>query len=421
MQYCKRCCYPANAKPTIFLDEQGVCSGCRYMEQMPQINWNEQERVFVKILEEYKRKAREKGNPYDCIIPVSGGKDSHYQVYRIKEVYKLNPLLVAYNHAWNSEIGIRNLTNLVKQFNCDLIRFTSSPESVRKIARYMLKKVGDLTWHYHAGIKTFPIQIAVKYDIPLMIWGEMGYADMVGMYRREDMFEFSKKARQEHDMRGWEPDDILEDPENTEITRRDLAPFYYPSEENIEKVGVRGIYLGNFIPWDAKKQTELMIKDYGFEPAIKKERTFNLYDKTDDAANEVHDYLKYLKFGYGRATDDVATEIRYGRMTREEGIAMVTKYDHVRPSKLDTFLKFLGITEEEFEKDIERMRDPQIWEKDDAEKWRVKDSVVNHINDPGVDDVRLPLGETRTYFMSPNKKDGDEKDFSRQGKDFVIL
>lgn len=402
----------------ILFDEKGVCSGCRYNEQRPKIDWQEREKMLRDLLEKYKAEAKARGSTYDCIIPVSGGKDSHFQTYLMKEVYKMNPLLVTFNHGFNTELGVRNLTNLLNQFNCHLVRFTLNPESIRKIARFMLKKIGDITWHYHAGITTFPIQMAVRYKVPLVIWGEQGFADMMGMYRHEDMLEFSEKIRREHDMRGLEPEDILQDPANKELTAQDLEPFVYPSEEEIESIGVRGIYVSNFVPWNAKKQTEALIKDYGFETAEKKERTFNIYDKTDDAANAVHDYLRYLKFGYGRATDDASTEIRYQRMTREEGISQVAKYDSLRPASLDKFLKFLGMTDQEFLGNIDHLRDPQIWEKDGKSVWLVKDSIAKHINDKGVDEVRLPKGNESNKFIVSTKKTS----YSRGSDDgFVLL
>lgn len=402
MTYCKRCCYPANAKPSIIFDEQGICSGCRLEESRPFINWAERKVLLDSILEEYRSYARKNSNPYDCIIPVSGGKDSHFQTYLIKKMYGLNPLLVTYNHIFNTKRGIRNLTNLVKQFSCDLIRFTSNPESVRKISKYMLKRVGDITWHYHAGIMTFPIQIAVARTIPLIIWGEHGFAELTGMFNQDDMVEFTKKVRQEHSMRGFEPEDLIADPESG-ITRQDVAPFFYPSDEAIERVGVRGIYLSNYMKWDVRAQTKLMIEQYGFETAIKRERTFHLYDKIDDIhANGAHDYLKYLKFGYGRATDDASNEIRHARMTREEGIEMVKQYDAVRPSDLDLYLAFVGMTEEEFEKSIEHLRDPEIWEQRNG-TWVAKDSIANHVADSGVDQVRLPLVQDRAP-LPPSKQ-----------------
>jgi tRNA(Ile)-lysidine synthase TilS/MesJ len=161
MEYCKRCLYPANAKPTIILDDDGVCSGCRYHESRQNIDWQKRQEMLTDILDEHKAKAKAANNPYDCIIPVSGGKDSHFQTYIMKVVYGMNPLLVTYNHIFNTRLGIRNLNNLVEKLGVDLIRFTANPESVRKISRYMLKTVGDLTWHYHAGIRTLPFQIAV--------------------------------------------------------------------------------------------------------------------------------------------------------------------------------------------------------------------------------------------------------------------
>ncbi len=417
MQYCARCVYPANAKPAIIFDEMGLCSGCRYHESRARIDWAEREKMLGELLEEYKAKARERGQIYDCIIPVSGGKDSHYQAYLIKEVYGMNPLFVTYNHTFNTRVGIRNLTNLVRQFNCDLVRFTANPESVRKIARYMLRKVGDITWHYHAGIMTLPFQIAVRHKIPLIIWGEHGFAELTGMFTLDDMVEFTKWCRQEHDMRGYEPELLIN--EESGITWRDLAPYVFPTDEELEAVGVRGIYLSNFTYWDAQAQAEMMVEKYDFALAQVRERTFLLYAKTDDHANDVHDYLKYLKFGYGRATDDASTEIRHGRMTRQEGIEMVKRYDHIRPKTLDLYLNFLGITEREFEECIEPMRDPDLWQKDASGTWVVKDSVQNHVDDPMVEAARVPTTGHRTLVALPEVPSWRDP---RPGEDeFLIL
>ena len=389
MNYCKRCCYPENAQPSIIFDEEGVCSGCRVVESRPSIDWAERERWLVELLDEYKAKAKAARNPYDCIIPVSGGKDSHYQAYLMKVKYGMNPLLVTYNHLYNTRVGLRNLQNMFAKFSCDLLRFSSNPDSVRKISRYMLHKVGDVTWHYHAGIMTFPIQIAVKYKIPLMIWGEEGFSELTGMFNQDDMVEFTKKKRQEHDMRGFEPEDLLNQSDSP-FELRDLAPFFYPGDEEIEQVGLRGIYLSNYISWNGKANAEKMIREYDFETARERDRTFNIYDKVDDVhANGVHDYLKYLKFGYGRATDDASTEIRHGRLTREEGIDLVMKHDPKRPRDLDLLLEFLKITESEFEGLVEHLRDERIWGREGG-KWTPKDNIGNHRNDPGVDAVRLP-------------------------------
>ncbi|MEG6548845.1 N-acetyl sugar amidotransferase [Desulfocurvibacter africanus] len=401
MEYCKRCLYPRNARPTIIFDEEGVCSGCRYHESRLRIDWDERRTWFEALITEYKSGGLNKNPHYDCIIPVSGGKDSHFQVWTMKEVYGLNPLLVTFNHIYNTQESIRNLNNIVTTFGCDLIRFTISPETARKISRYMLRRCGDITWHYHAGIMTFPFQVAVQHKIPLIVWGEHGFAELTGMVTLDDLVEFTNWKRREHDMRGIEPDSLVADPESG-ISRKELAPFYYPSDEDIEAVGVRGIYLSNYFDWDALKHGRHMVREFGFKTHPgPRERTFNLYAKIEDHANAVHDYQKYLKFGYGRATDDASMEIRHGRMTREEGIEMVRRYDHRRPPSLDTYLDFLGISDREFVECTcgNGMRDHEIWEQLVDGTWRARDSVVNHVNDPGVDAVRVPLvaAEERTF------------------------
>ncbi len=378
MKYCTRCLYPENAKPTIIFDDEGVCSGCRYHEsrQKLEVNWDERIQMLEKILEEARRMAKVRGNSHDCIIPVSGGKDSHFQVWLLKKKYGMNPLLVTFNHIYNSPAGLRNLDNLVSRSGCDLIRYTAGPDSVRRISRHMLEVVGDLTWHYHAGIRTFPFQVAVKYNIPLIVWGEHGFAELTGIVSLEDFVEFTRWTRKEHDMRGYEPHDLIG---KGGITEGDIAPYVYPTDEEIERTEVRGIYLSNFIDWDAKKHAELMIAEWGFSPvSYERDRSFNLYAKIEDHANDVHDYLKYLKFGYGRSTDDASMEIRHGRMTREEGMEMVKRYDAREPSSLTTYCDFLEITKRGFYEVVTPMRDPRVWKRESTDHWQVLDSAPKH-------------------------------------------
>ena len=420
MQYCTRCVYPANARPGIIFDEQGVCSGCRLIESRPSINWDGRREMLHELLSEYKAAQRAKGNPYDCIVPVSGGKDSTYQVWLMRTKFDMNPLLVSYNHTFNTPLGVRNLTNLVDKMDCNLIHFTTSPGAARRLSKFMLEKVGDVTWHYHAGIMTFPIKASVMYDVPLIVWGEEGFSELTGMHNQDDFVEFTKKKRQEHSMRGFEPEDLLEDP-NCPVTAYDLQPFFYPSDEELERVGSRGIYLSNYISWNARKQTEFIIDELGFETAQERDRTFNLYDKLDDIhANGLHDYLKFLKFGYGRATDDASTEIRHARMTREEGIRMVMKHDSVRPRDMDIFLNNTGIKEAELLKMIEPMRDLTIWQKN-GDEWSRKDTPDNHINDEFVEEVKLPLKTNIRPFTSSEEKLQARNQRGTEQTEYVIL
>lgn len=409
MRYCSRCLYPENAKPTIIFDEQGICSGCRYHEsrQNLEVNWEERKKIFEAIIEEARTMAAKRGLSHECIVPVSGGKDSHFQVWLLKEKYGLNPLLVTFNHIFNNPAGLRNLENLVQESGCDLVRYTAGLDSVRRISRLMLETVGDLTWHYHAGIRTVPFQVAVAHNIPLIVWGEHGFAELTGIVSLEDFVEFTRWTRKEHDMRGYEAHDLVG---KGGVTINDIAPYIYPSDEDIERADVRGIYLSNFFPWDAKSHAELMIKEWGFSPvAYQRDRTFNLYAKIEDHANDVHDYLKYLKFGYGRATDDASMEIRHGRMTREEGLAIVRQYDAIEPRSLGYYCDFLGITKNYFYKLLDNQRDEKIWESNVGGIWQVKDAVWQHDNNPHEEAARVEQVSDRTFarhnrnlYFNPN-------------------
>jgi len=268
-----------------------------------------------------------------------------------------------------------------------------------------------LTWHYHAGIRTFPFQVAVQYNIPLIVWGERGFAELTGVVSLEDFVEFTKWTRKEHDMRGLEPEDLIG---KGGITHANIKPYIYPTDEEIASTDVRGIYISNFFPWNAKKHAELMIDKWGFSPVTyERERTFIQYGKIEDHANDVHDYLKYLKFGYGRATDDASMEIRHGRLSRQEGIKMVKKYDAREPSTLRYYCDFLGITKNEFYNIVNPMRDTNIWKKD-KNTWIVKDSIWQHdtdMNDPNIkvlSDHAFSINNRHLYFNpeNPPKRSG---------------
>lgn len=405
MRYCTRCCYPENTKPTIIFDDEGVCSGCRAFEfrsEQTEEFWEKKHKELGEILIEYKEKARKLGSPYDCILPVGGGKDSHYQAHVLTQEFKIRPLLVTYNHGYNTKIGIRNLTNIVEKFGLDMLRFTTNPKSAKKLSKYMLKKVGDVTWHYHAGINTFVMQTAARYKTPLVVWGEHGMALMFGMYNFEDNVEFTKKHRQEHSMRGFEPEDILNDPDNTDITSADLSPYVYPSDEELAEVGVRGIFLGQYDKWNAEEHVRTNIEKYQFETLQSRQTTYNLYEKIEDYYNDVHNYLKYLKFGYSRCTDHASMDIRHQRITREEGIEFIRKHEYLlRPKTLDSFLKFIEMTEKEFEDSIEHLRDTDMWQKQSNGKWKLLDWIGNHIKDSGVEEARLPIRKKLEIARSP--------------------
>lgn len=366
MRYCTQCVYPTSSAVPLQFDENGVCSGCRVAEQNKQINWQERAEWLREIAGEYRCKD---GSNYDCIIPVSGGKDSFFQTYYVKEVLGLNPLLVTYNGNNYLDVGLRNLRRLRKVFAVDHLFYSPSVETLKKLNRLCFKKMGDMNWHAHCGIFTYPVQIAVKFKIPLIIWGEHGYLDLGGMYSLYDMVEMTAKFRLEHAQRGYDWFDMIEDKEG--LKPGELLWARYPSDDQLEEVGVRGIYLGNFIYWNANEQTRFIVERYSFEVSPEPfERTYRRMSNLDDMhENGVHDYLKFIKFGYGRATDHACKDIRIGKLSRAEGIELVRKHDHVKSKDLLRWLEYVGMTENEFDRTADTFRDPRTWSKTKEGLW----------------------------------------------------
>ncbi len=367
MKYCSKCCYPEVAVDFTF-DEEGVCSGCLSKNEIREINW---EKEFIELKElTFKYKSTDQSN-YDCIIPVSGGKDSYFQTYIIKEKLKLNPLLVTYNGHNFTDVALENLKNMREVFGCDHYFFNPSQKTIIKLNRLGFKLVGDMNWHNHTGICTVPIIVAAKFNVPLIIWGEHAL-DVNGKNFLSEKVEFTKRERDENPMRGLKIEDFIENTEKLE--KKDLLFLKYPSDEEIKKVGVRGIYLGNYVKWDGNNNYEIA-KKFGFKiPDTPFQRTYRRFSNLDDRyENGVHDYLKYIKFGYGRATDHASRDIRLGLMTREEGIRMVKKYDHVISDDLYHWLNYVNMSEEEFWSHTDTLRDKRVWRKE-GNKW-VKDNI----------------------------------------------
>src|SRR3989338_3423455 len=206
MRYCTRCLYPENHPLGITFDDGGVCSGCRIHEEKDSLNWKDRGKLLKDIFDSFKNKS---GKNYDCIIPVSGGRDSYFIVHTVKKVYGMTPLLVTYNKHYNTEIGIRNLSYLRTLFGCDLITMTVSPDIVKKITRASLLKMGSIYWHCLAGQTVFPVQAAVRFKIPLIVWGAHQGCDQVGMFSHFDEVEMTRKYRKDHDLMGCEAEGII--------------------------------------------------------------------------------------------------------------------------------------------------------------------------------------------------------------------
>jgi N-acetyl sugar amidotransferase len=322
----------------IAFDEMGHCTACQSSEQKMHISWIEREKLLRKILEEAKQKA---GDNYDCIIPVSGGKDSAYQVYLLTQVYGMKPLAVTFNHNWQSKTGWYNLQNMLESFNIDHIMLTPNRDFVNKIAKRSLEQIGDPCWHCHFGVGSFPLQIAVKFKIPLLIWGESvaetsGRASYFSNNYAYDSDYFLKiSAKKTTDMMRC-----------AYISSKDLFPFELPTYTEMEQLGIRGIHIGDYIFYDEEKQTEFLKEHFGWKET-EMENAYKGYKSVECIMAGLHDYTCYLKRGFGRATCQACVDIRNGLMTRDEGLD-ISKKDTFIPEALDYFLKKTGMTKEEF-------------------------------------------------------------------------
>jgi len=369
MKYCKKCVYPF-VTVNLGIGDDEICTSCKTFKKTHSLSenfWKQREIKFSKIVQD--TVDNNKSN-YDCLIPVSGGKDSYYQAHIIAKHYGLKPLLMTYHGNNFLPEGDYNRDRMRQVFNADHIVWGPSIEVLKKLNRLGFKKMGDMNWQNHCGIFTAPISVATKFNIPLIIWGEIAW-DISGMFEPDDFVEFSARVRHEHGLRGYEWNDFLKDPID-KITEKDMIWAKYPSDEEIIKVGVRGLYIGNFFKWDPNSHVEMVQREYGWKPSEKPfERTYRRFSNLDDRyENGIHDLMKFIKFGYGRCSDHASKDIRTGYMSRDQGIEMVAKYDHVISSDLYFWLDYVKMEEKEFWEIADTFRDPKVWWIQDDEWWK---------------------------------------------------
>ncbi len=364
MKYCKRCVYPIVAV-NLEINEDGICSSCKTFELFNKIsidNWKIRELKFQKIINNILKKNKN-NSKYDCLIPVSGGKDSYYQTHLICKKYNLKPLLVTYDGNNYLPEGEKNRDQMRNVFDADHIIWKPSEKILKKLNILGFEKMGDMNWHAHCGIFTSPIIMAVNFNIPLIIWGEVSW-DISGMFEPDDYVEFSKRVRHEHDLRGFEWYDFINESSENSIEEKDMIWAKYPSDEEILKLNLKGIYVGNFFKWDPNKNLRLIKEMYNFEE--KKEpfqRTYRLMSNLDDRyENGVHDLLKFIKFGYGRASDHASKDVRDGYFSRDEAVKLVMKYDHVVSDDLYYWLDYVGKDEDYFWRYADTFRSPKVWQ-----------------------------------------------------------
>ena len=374
----------------------GVCTACKTSEVFEAAAgdfWDKRRILFEEIINKVKSQTNRNKN-YDCIIPVSGGKDSYYQAHVIANKYGLKPLLVTYHGNNYLPEGDFNRERMREVFDADHLVFGPSVEVLKKLNRIAFRKMGDMNWHAHCGIFTYPIRMSVSLNIPLVIWGEIAW-DISGMFHPDDLVEFSSRTRHEHGLRGFEWDAMINDPQDI-LSEQDLLWAKYPDDSEILATGSRGIYIGNFFKWDPNIHTQEMINLYGWKPAEKPfQRTYRTMSNLDDRyENGVHDLLKFIKFGYGRASDHASKDIRAGLMSREAGIEMVRNYDHVVSDDLSYWLTYVDMSEREFWTTADSFRDPRVWWIEGG-KW-VKENIWGGHSTYG--EVHLTKNQQRKYM-----------------------
>ena len=346
LRYCTRCCLPETSEGIDF-DELGICKACRSSEMKMRIDWREREVQLRRILDDAKASA---GDNYDCLLPISGGKDSCYQLHVLCNVYGMKPLACTFSHNWWHETGWWNLQNCLEKFNVDHVMFTPNRALVNKIAKKSLCAIGDSCWHCHAGVGAYPLQVAIQYNLPLIVWGESS-AEFGSKSTYEDPIPFDEKYYLNVSTK-VEPSKMVDG----ELTARDLHPFCVPTQAELAEKGIRGIHLGDYIFWDGERQVEFIKEEYGWRERDV-EGTYKRYKSVECRMAGVHDYAKYVKRGFGRATDHASIDVRNGLLGRAEGLAIAEREDAKRPGELDYYLEITGYTEEEFMEILEARRE----------------------------------------------------------------
>ena len=351
IQSCKRCLYTTNHPLGLTIDNEGICSGCRIHEEKDYLDWKERGDRLIKLVKQYKTKD---SRNYDCIVPVTGAGDSFYILNIVKNKLGLNPLLVTYNRYYNTPLGIHNLATLRRKFNCDIITMHTNPKSVKKIIKTTLRRLKSFQWPALAGQTVFPVQTAVNHKIPLIIWGAHQGIEQVGMFSHLHEVEMTRRYRKDHDLLGYEADDLIQVYDS--LTEEDIWQYRYPNEKEIEGIGVRGIYLGNYIRWDPLMQHKQMVKTYQYKSS-KLNRTFDTYDHVDDwFYMNLHDKLKEVKHGFSKVTDHACREIRHKRITRKIAIRLIKFYSQNPPLYNKLFCEWLGINHDSLDFIVDNLK-----------------------------------------------------------------
>ena len=373
LEYCKNCLMPST-RPDLRLNDEMICNACISYKDKNLIDWDKRSDELKKILKKYKKTNL---GEWNCIVPVSGGKDSTYQALKMLEL-DMRPLCVTSSTCHLSEIGRKNIENL-KHLGVDLIEFSPNIKIRKQLNRIGLTTVGDIAWPEHVGIFTIPINISVKFNIPLIIWGENSQNEYGGPAADAESNILNRRWLEEFG--GLNSLRVTDISENYNIDPLKLIPYKYPSDEQLKSVGTTGIFLGYYISWDPIENAFFAQKngfDFSNEPV---EGSMVEYENLDNLQHGIHDYFKFLKFGFGRATDQASYHIRRSKITREEGLKIIKERDGKFPwtylgIKLEVILENIGMKLEEFERIADQFTNKKLFVLDNN-KNLVRDNLKN--------------------------------------------
>ena len=361
IRYCRNCVMP-ETKPDILFDEDQVCSACRNFATREEIDWDARKRQLLEIIERYRSHDNTR---HDCIVPVSGGKDSHFQLIRLLEL-GLNPLCVTATTDHLTDIGRRNIENM-KDLGVDYVEITTNPVVRRTLNRVALEQVGDISWPEHVSIFTSPVREAVHRRIPLLVWGENPQHEYGGPATASTDQTLNRRWLEEFGgMLGLRVSDLIG---RDGIEARHLLEYTYPSDGALSAIGVTGIFLGYFLPWDGWANA-MIASAHGFEqwPNVI-EGSLVTYENLDNAQTGIHDYFKFLKYGFGRATDLACMQVRRERISRADAVTLVKMHDGKFPwtyldVTIDEVLAPIGMSLDEFQAVCDRFTNKRLFQCD---------------------------------------------------------
>lgn len=342
LKRCKKCVVP-ETQETIGFDESGLCNICKgHTIKHKEINWNEKKKELDEIIESYRGKY-----DYDCLIPFSGGKDSTFTLYYLVKEYDIKPLVTTFDHLFLRPKTLKNNIRTIKKLGVDYLKFAPSWKTVKQTMLASLKASGDFCWHCHCGVFANVMQLAVKFKVPLIVWGEQS-----SEYTTYYSYDESEEVNEERFNRlkinlGITTKEMLKMTDG--LKERDLKIFDYPKLKELKTLNYRSICLGTYIKWDTASNSELIKRELGWETDdVEGVPPQYDYEKIECMLTGVRDWCKYIKRGFARITHLASIDIRQNRLLREEGLKFIEKYEGFRPSSLDYFLEITGLNKDEF-------------------------------------------------------------------------